>query len=185
MRKGFSFVECITVLAVIAVISIPLARLSKFMMYDIPKSQKLIESNTSILDALKYIKKDINSAIGFPKSFRIYSTSEKCLLIEQKNNLVCYLLQDGRISRLIISGNGSGDTGENISWQIPDGKIEWQVWRKNGIGYAVEIKKYVELKSYNRVDKKMPNSHVYFAGAYQEAVNPHTNVLVRGESIEK
>jgi hypothetical protein len=29
----------------------------------------------------------------------------------------------------------------------------------------------VELKSYNRADKKMENAYVYFAGAYKEAKN--------------
>jgi prepilin-type N-terminal cleavage/methylation domain-containing protein len=166
MNKGFSIVEVITVLAVLLVISIPLARLSVLTLYDIPKSQKLVEANTSILDALKYIKKDINSAIGFPQSFHTYSTNNSCLLIEQRDNVICYLLKDGKISRIVID-----DEGEKITWQIPNGKIEWQVWRKDGAGYAVEIKKYVELKSYNRADKKMSNSYVYFAGAYQEAIN--------------
>jgi prepilin-type N-terminal cleavage/methylation domain-containing protein len=166
MKKGFSLVECITVLAVIAVVSIPLARLLKFMMYDIPKSQKLIESNTSILDVLKHIRKDINSAKGFPQSFQEYSMDVNSLLIERQDGAVCYLRQDEKISRIVIN-----DANERITWQIPNGKIEWQVWRKNGIGYAVEVRKYVELKSYNRVDKRMENSFLYFAGAYQEAID--------------
>ncbi len=166
MKKGFSLVEAITVLAVIAVVSIPLGRLLKFMMYDIPKSQKLIESNTSILDALKYIKRDVNSAKDFPQSFQKYSADGNTLLIEQQGGVICYLLQDEKISRIVVD-----DAKGKITWQIPSGKIEWRVWRKDGIGYAVEIKKYVELKSHNRVDKKMENSFLYFAGAYQEAVN--------------
>jgi hypothetical protein len=166
MRKAFSIVECLTVIAVIAVISIPLGRLLKFMMYDIPKSCKLVESNTSILDVLKYVRKDINSAKGFPQSFQEYSTDANNLLIERQGSVICYLLQDEEISRIVIN-----DANERITWQIPNGKIEWQVWRKDGEGFAVEIKKCVELKSYNRADKKMENSYVYFAGAYKEAKN--------------
>jgi prepilin-type N-terminal cleavage/methylation domain-containing protein len=166
MRKGFSLVELITVLAIIAVISIPLSRLFKVMIYDIPKSCKLVESNTSILDVLKYVRKDIHSAKSFPQSFQEYSTDTNSLLIERQDGTVCYLLQDEKISRIVIN-----DANEKIIWQIPNGKIEWQVWRKNGVGYAVEVKKCVELKSYNRADKKMENSYVYFAGAYKEAKN--------------
>jgi len=164
MKKGFSLVEVITVLAVIAVISIPLGRLSKFMMYDIPKSDKIIETNTSILNVLRYIKKDVNLAVNFPEKIKEYSANKNCLLIEQQNKTVCYLAEQGKVSRMVID-NANGE----ITWQIPDGKIEWQVWRKNNIGYAVEIRKYVELKSYNRADKKMSNSYVYFTGTYQEA----------------
>jgi len=166
MRKAFSIVECLTVIAVIAVISIPLSRLFKVMIYDIPKSCKLVESNTSILDVLKYIRKDINSAKGFPQSFQEYSTDANSLLIERQGSVICYLLRGEKISRIVIN-----DANEKITWQIPNGKIEWQVWRKNGVGYAVEVKKCVELKSYNRVDKKMENSYVYFARAFRETVN--------------
>jgi len=165
MRKGFSFVECITVLAVIAVISIPLSQMFKVMIYDIPKSCKLIESNTSILDVLEYIRKDVNAAKSFPQTFQKYSAGENSLLIEQQNKTICYFAQQGEISRIVI-----GDEKGEITWQMPNAKIEWRVWRKDGKGYAVEIKKYVELKSHNRADKKMPNSYVYFAGAYPEAL---------------
>jgi prepilin-type N-terminal cleavage/methylation domain-containing protein len=165
MKKGFSLVEVITVLAVIAVISIPLAKLLKFMMYDIPKSQKLIETNASILNALTFIKKDVNAAKSFPQSFRGYSANENCLLIEQQDKTVCWLAEQGKISRIVVD-----DANEKIAWRIPDGKMEWQTCQKNGTN-AVEIKKYVELKSYNRTDKKMSNSYVYFAGVYQEAAN--------------
>ncbi|MGA2916727.1 MAG: hypothetical protein ABSE89_11945 [Sedimentisphaerales bacterium] len=166
MKKGISLVEMLTVLAVMAVILIPLGRLWKFMIYDIPKSCKLVESNTSLIGVLKYMRKDINSARGFPQSFSEYSTDANSLLIKRQDDAVCYLLQDGKISRIVV-----GDANEEITWQIPNGKIEWQVWRKDGAGFAVEVKKYVELKIYNRADKKMENSYVYFAGAYKEAKN--------------
>ena len=152
-------------LAVMAVISIPLGRLFDFLVCDIPESFKLVESNTSILDVLKYMRKDINSAKGFPQSFQEYSTDVNSLLIERQNGVICYLLQDGKISRIIIN-----DANEKSTWQIPNGKIEWQVWRKDGVGYAVEVKKYMELRNGSRVEKKMENSCVFFAGAYREAV---------------
>jgi len=165
MKKGYSIIEMLTVLAILAVISLPLSRLSKLILYDIPKSLKLVECNTSMLNVLTYMRKDINSAIGFPESIAKYTASDKCLLIEQQNKVICYLAEQGKISRIVI------DKGGEITWQIPDGKIEWQVWRKNNAGYAVEIKKYAELKSYNHIEKKMENSYLYFAGVYSEAIN--------------
>ncbi len=166
MRKGYTLVEILTVLGIFIVISIPLSRLSKLIIYDIPKSCRLVESNTSILDVLKYMKKDVNSAIGFPDSFGQYTTDDKCLLIEQQNGIVCYLAENGRILRIEVEKEE-----RKAVWQIPDGKIEWQVWRKGGIGYAVEIKKYIEFERDNHTDKSMANAYVFFAGVYQEAVN--------------
>jgi len=166
MKKGYSLVEILTVLAILTAMSIPLSRLLELTMFDIPKSCRLIESNTSILDALKYMKKDVNSAIGFPQSFGQYTTSDKCLLLKKQNGIVCYLAENGRISRIEVEKEE-----RETAWQIPDGKIEWQVWQKNGAGYAVEIKKYIEFKRYNNTDKSMANAYVFFAGVYQEAVN--------------
>ncbi|MFA5293804.1 MAG: prepilin-type N-terminal cleavage/methylation domain-containing protein [Phycisphaerae bacterium] len=165
MRKGYSLIEMLTVIAVMAAIALPLSRLSKVILYDVPKSLKLVECNTSMLNILTYMKKDINSAAGFPESFDKYTASERCLLIEQQKKVICYLVEQEEVSRIIIGKE------VEITWRIPDGKIEWQVWRKNNAGYAVEIKKYTELKSYNHIEKKMENSYLYFADAYSEAVN--------------
>ena len=165
MKKGSSLIEILTVLAVIAVISVPLSRLAKLIRYDFPKSLKLVECNTSIFDVLTYMKRDINSAVGFPKAADGYKAGDDCLLIEHKSGTVCYLAGQGEIKKITT---GSKD---EIVWQIPNGKIEWHVWEKDGKGYAVEIKKYTELKSYNHTERKMENSFVYFAGAYQEAMN--------------
>ncbi len=166
MRKGFNLVELLTVLAVLAVITIPLYRLFKIMVYDIPKSCKLIECNTSILDVLKCIGKDVGSATEFPKSLGKYTADDKCLLIKQQDETICYLIEQGTISRIAI-----GKEGGKSTWQIPDGRIEWQVRQGNGAGRAVEIKKYVELKKYKGTEKRMESSYVYFAGIYPEAVN--------------
>ena len=45
----------------------------------------------------------------------------------------------------------------------------WIHW--NGAGLAVEIRKYVKLKDYDLVEKKMENAYVYFIGVSQEVVN--------------
>jgi prepilin-type N-terminal cleavage/methylation domain-containing protein len=169
MKKGFSLVEMLTVIVILTAIAIPLSRLYKLATYDIPKSFRLVETNTSILDILRYLKKDVNSAAGFPQSFGKYVSGDKCLLIENKNNVICYLLEDEKVTRVKLSKDFSKE-GE-VTWRIPAGKIEWQVWSRNGAGYAVEIRKHTELKNYNLVEKKMKNTYVYFVPVGQEAIN--------------
>ncbi len=165
MKKGLTLVELITVLAVFAAISIPLSKLFSFLVNDIPQSGKFVESNTSLMNALEFMRKDINSAKSFPQSFQQYSADANCLLIERQDRTVCYLLDRWEISRIITN-----DTNENITWQIPHGKIEWRIRRENNGGAAVEVKKYIELKIGSRIEKKMENSYVFFVGAEAEAI---------------
>ena len=171
MRKGFSLVELLVVLAVISIVSVPLAGLSTTTLRDIPRAYKMIESNTSILNALKQIRKDVNVAKGFPKSFNGFTTNGDTLLIERANGTICYQLKDGEIVRQTLTDTKVGRNEKIINWAVPQGKVKWRVWQKNGKGYAVEVKTYIEQKSGEHLEKKMANSHLYFVGVYQEAVN--------------
>jgi prepilin-type N-terminal cleavage/methylation domain-containing protein len=155
MKKGYSLIEMLTVLAVLAVIGLPLSRLMNVTLYDIPKSIKLINNNTSILNALNFIRKDVCSASGLTK------TSENQLVIEQNGKKICYIFEDGVVLRV---------ADNKIEMQIPAGKIEWQIWEKDGKGYAVEIKKYLEFKKHKKTEKKMENSYVFFAGVSEDTI---------------
>jgi len=130
----------------------------------------MIESNSSVLNALKQIQKDVNMAKGFPKSFESYTTDDQNLLIELDDSTICYQSKDEKIIKLILANTKTADDEEIASWLVPYAKIEWRIHRKNNKGYAVEVKTYLEHKSGKNVAKKMANSHLYFRGAYQEAV---------------
>ena len=171
MRKGFSLVELLLVLAVISIVSVPLAGLSTTTLRDIPRAYKMIESNTSILNALKQIHKDVNVAKGFPKSFDGFTANSDTLLIELANSTICYQLKDGEIVRQTLADTKVEHDEKIINWAVPQGKVKWRVWQKNGKDYAVEVKTYIEQKSGEHLEKKMANSHLYFVGAYQKAVN--------------
>jgi len=169
MRKAYSTIELLVVMVVFSMLSIPLARLSIITLRDIPESYRMIESNTSVLNVLKYIQKDVNSAKAFPKSFKTFSANEQSLLIELAEAVICYQFEEDRILRRTIANNQKGD--EVISWPVPKAKIEWKLLEKNGIGVAVEVKTYIERIRNYKLEKKMANSHLYFAGIYAEAIN--------------
>ncbi len=156
MRRGYTLTELLVLLAIMAVIALPISRLTNVVLWDIPHSLKLVECNTSILNAMQAINQDINSAIALTK------TEDNKLVIEQSGKTVNYIFQDGKIIR------SSGE--EESQWDIKVGKIDWNIWQKDGKGYAVEISKYVEAVRYNGIDKKMENSYVFFAGEQTEAV---------------
>ncbi|OQA02455.1 MAG: hypothetical protein BWY69_01100 [Planctomycetes bacterium ADurb.Bin401] len=150
MKKGYSLTEMLVVLAILAVIALPLSRLSKTVIYDIPRSLKLYESNTSILNFVQFVRRDINSADKLLKD-------GNQLLLERGDKKIKYVFEEDEITRN-ISGK------DEIKWEIPQGKIEWKVWEEKGKGIAVEIRKWVEPKKHGRADKRIENSYVFFAG---------------------
>lgn len=156
MRRGYTLTELMILMAIMAVIALPISKLTEVVMWNIPQSLQFVQYNTSILNAMQFIKQDIDSATAIAK------TEDNKLLIEQNGKTINYVFYDGKIIRI------SGD--DQMQWNIKSGKVDWNIWQKGGKGYAVEISKYVEAVRYNGVDKKMENSYVFFAGVQTEAV---------------
>jgi hypothetical protein len=48
---------------------------------------------------------------------------------------------------------------------VPNAEIEWRLWKKDGLGYAVEVHTHIKYKLRERFQEKMANSHLYFLGA--------------------
>ena len=171
MRKGFSLIQLLVIISVFSLLSASLGRLLTTMVRDIPSSYRMIEANTSMLSALKQIRRDVNAAKGFAGSFDDYVANNETLLIEAANNVICYQFKNGELLRRKFTSAGTG-TGEEIRrWSIRHGKIEWQLWQEDGRDYAVEIKICIEREIAGRMDRKMANSYVYFAGISQESAN--------------
>jgi len=171
MRKGYSLIQMLVIIFVFSLLSASLGRLSSAMLRDIPSSYRMIEANTSMLNALKQIRRDVNAAKGFAGSFNDYIANDETLLIEAANNVICYQFKDGQLIRRKFTTSRTG-TGEEIRrWPIRHGKIEWRLWQEDGRDYAVEIKSCVEREVDSWKDRKMSNSYVYFAGIYRESVN--------------
>ena len=162
MRKAFLLVEMIVTITVIFLIAVPLARLTVMTFREIPKSHETILANTSTLNALEQIKKDVHNAKRFPESFKEYTSNDKSLLIELPDAMICYQLEDDRISRRNLLNE------KLTKWPIPEVKVEWNVWRNKKDGYALEIKNRIEYKRGRVILKKMANTHLYFSGLHQE-----------------
>lgn len=157
MRRGYTITEMLVLLAILGVLAWPLSRVSKVVMYDIPRSYKFVESNSSILLIMQMIKKDVNCATALSKK------EGNNLLIEQRDKKINYAFEDGQIVR-----TENENTEEKSVFTTPLGKINCSIWEKDGKSYAVEINKYIELKRHTGIDKRMENSYVFFIGALPE-----------------
>jgi prepilin-type N-terminal cleavage/methylation domain-containing protein len=166
MRKGFTLVEILVVIIVLPFVMLVLDGLFSTLIRDIPRSYRVVQENTSLLSMLEQMQQDINKAKGLPESFDEYTTSNKLLLIELTEGMICYQLKDDKVLRSKLTDNQQSNAGERRVWSVPHAKVEWQVWRKDKGGYAVEVKTHIEHKVGGNWEKKMANSHLYFVSTY-------------------
>jgi prepilin-type N-terminal cleavage/methylation domain-containing protein len=170
MRKGFTLVEVLIVVIVLPFMMLVLDDFFRTLIKDIPRSYRTVQENASLLSMLEQMQKDIDKAKGLPESFNEYTTGDKLLLIELAEGMICYQLKDEKaltVRRSSLGSRVTGDESRITVWSIPNAKVEWQVWRKDGDGYAVEVKTHIEHKIRGEHwEKKMANSHLYFVGAF-------------------
>lgn len=169
MRKGFTLVEVLVVVFVLPFMMLVLDGLFRTLIKDIPRSYQVVQENASLLSMLEHMQKDIDRAKGLPESFGEYISGDKLLLIELAEGMICYQLKDEKARTVRRSSLGSRVTGDESRitvWSVPHAKVEWQVWRKDKGGYAVEVKTHIEHKVGGNWEKKMANSHLYFVSTY-------------------
>jgi len=135
MRKGYTFTEIMAVLFFFPVAALVLDGLFRTLVHDIPRSSRVVQENTSLLNALEHIQE-----------------------------LICYELKDGKILRHKLAKDRS-DTQTPTVWSVPNAEIRWRLWKKDGLGYAVEVHTHIKYKLRERFQEKMANSHLYFLGA--------------------
>ncbi|MHC4624305.1 MAG: PulJ/GspJ family protein [Planctomycetota bacterium] len=164
MRTGFTLVEILAVLVLLTAAMFALAPATQTLVGEIPQSYRIVQANTSVLDMLGRMREDVDGAKGLPESFGEHRTDANMLLIELSEGVVCYELKEGEVVRYRL-GDGGGDSEAATTWSTPDARIEWRVWRREGRGYAVEVTTWIDYAAKGRVEKRMANSHVYFAGA--------------------
>jgi hypothetical protein len=136
---------------------------------DVPRSTRVVQENTTLLNMTRQMQRDIDSAKSLPESSAGQVASDKLLLLELADGTICYQLEDGRVLRRKLMNADLDVTDHDKTWLLPNSKLEWRIWRKDGIGYAVEVKIHIRYKLREKIEKKMANSHLYFAGIFAEA----------------
>lgn len=161
MRKGYTLIEIMVIIIVFPAVMLVVNRLFRTLVRDIPQASRVVQENTTVLDVLEQIQEDVDRAKGLPQSSAGYTADNEVLLIELADGIICYELADGKVLRRNLADNAKGAT----AWSVPNAQIQWEVWRKDSTGYAVEIRTHVKQKFRNRRLEKMAASRLYFVGA--------------------
>jgi hypothetical protein len=156
MRKGYLLVEMLVVIAILVIISAPIAKFTKLLMFDVPKSVKCIEANTSLLNLMDFMKIDIMSAC------RLHTAGKNMLIMQMADETVSYAFAEDKISRTTTDSNDM-----SVEWKIPGGRIDFEIQQINDTP-AVSVTKYVEVKTYRGIEKKMTETYLYFPNCFQD-----------------
>ncbi len=165
MRKGFTLVEVLIAVIVLPFMILILDGLFKTLIKDIPRSYKVVQVNTSVLNMLEKMQQDIDKAKGLPKTYNEYIASDKMLLIDMPEDMICYQLKDDKVFRYNLTEKQKSNVAQTKYWSIPHAIVQWNIRRKDASGYAVEVRTHIEHKVQGHWEKKMANSHLYFVGA--------------------
>ncbi|MBC8481167.1 MAG: hypothetical protein H8D47_00685 [Planctomycetes bacterium] len=170
MRKAYALVEMLVMIVVVSALFIPIGHLTKATLYQIPIAYKDIQVNTSILDFLRQLEADINSAASLPDSIGSHKTDQNNLLIRQPDKNVCYQLKKDKIVKIIFQSDASRQETAS-EWPATNARIKWKILTDDDLPYALEVTTNIERKSGEKTYKKMANSHIFFVNAHQEAID--------------
>jgi prepilin-type N-terminal cleavage/methylation domain-containing protein len=164
MRKGFTLVELLAVLIVLPAAALVLDRFFTTLMRDIPRSTRVIQENTTLLDMLDQMRADVGQAKQLPRSYAGHTSNDQTLLIETTDGVICYRLDGGRARRYKLTDSQERDAADTRVWSLPNSQVFWRVWRNAEAGYAVEVNSHIRQKLRRKWQKKMINSHLYYVG---------------------
>ncbi len=165
MRKGFTLTELMVVIIILPFVLFLLDGLFGTLLTEIPRSCRIAQQGSMLLGLLEQIHHDVGEAKALPAEFGGRTADDKLLLVELPEGVIGYQIEKGRVTRSKLTSAPSGDLEQERTWAVPDGRIEWQVWQKDGQRYAVEVKTHVEFKFHGRLEKKMARANLFYGGA--------------------
>jgi prepilin-type N-terminal cleavage/methylation domain-containing protein len=172
MRKAFSLVEMITVVAVLPMFLALVSPVFMLFIRDIPKSTQLVLEQTVVQQALDRIQQDVDEGKALPRLYGQWSSDERTLLIDKEaEGLVIYRFGDGEMTRAEL-GPGGGPPRPVGKWALPKTSIRWDLWGQGANAFAVEVHSHMIYRPRSRVQERLANTHVFFLIHAPKEVTP-------------
>jgi prepilin-type N-terminal cleavage/methylation domain-containing protein len=162
MRKAFTLIELLFAVTILPFLMIVVSGVYVTFIRDIPRTTRLLQQNTTVLDLLRQIRSDMDRAAGLPEQVEGQSAGEHTLLIEQSGRVVRYQFANGRVVRTLLKGRSSSVADEERLWRVPDAVIAWRPWVRDGRAYAIEVHAHLQERVNGLVRPMLAGSHVFF-----------------------
>ena len=165
MRKGILIAEMLAILAVLAVISLPVSRLWVSILHDIPNAGEMIHQRAQLNLAIDRIRQDIDNAIGLPEKSNGFVTGKSILLIKLPDEEARYTFSNDKMTRYVFTGS---QWIPGIQWHIPDAVIRFRMLGTSSSAYGVVLQSHIKKKKGRLVQKRLANSHIFCIGTVSE-----------------
>lgn len=164
-RRGYMLVELIVAIAILTVVSGVLGSLFQTLLADVPRNFRAFNSERTVQMLLDQMQRDMNKAQLLPSSAGKKTAGDDMLLISLPEGTVAYSKREYRIVRFALKDKTTDPNSERsyeMVFFVPRARVNWQVWRKNERGYALEVRTAIEPKFSGGVRRILANSHVFF-----------------------
>lgn len=179
MRKAFSLVELLAVLALSMVLAIPLTGMFRIVLGDIPKNLRVAHTaNTSQL-FIRALEQDVKKAVKLEilNQSESDSSGHNPLVIDTGDYLITYHLIGDRVYRYTrknkteaekdqlftdISEELDHDKYSDQAWLVENIRLEWSIWQKDKIQQALEVRSAIKYKYQGREILKRKINYVFF-----------------------
>ncbi len=162
MRRGFTLIELLFSVTILPFLLITVSGVYVTFIRDIPRTTRLLQQNTTVLDLLRQIGGDMDRATGLPEQVAGQTAGEHTLLVAQSGRVVRYQFENGRVVRTVLQGQSSAVADEERLWRVPDAVIAWRPWVRDGRAYAVEMHAHLQERVNGMVRQMLAGSHVFF-----------------------
>ena len=163
-HKAFALVELIVMLPLMGVLAGVTTVLFTSLVHDVPTVVKEVQTKGILLSLLKQMRQDVEAGDILPAAGDEPGDAQQRLVIASSRGNIVYEMRDSHVIRHDLAAETDGYRAAARYWSLGRGDIEWRVWRKYGVGYAVEIQASVERLIPGGRRTKLANSHVYFVG---------------------
>ncbi len=169
MRKAFSLIELLLVITVLPVVLLGLNGVLKAFMRDLPQGTAVMNQQTTVLDLIDTIGRDVRGAVAFPDSAGGRQSDDQTLLIALPTGTVVYERTDGRIRRVLLDRQGREDPNGLSHWRLPSTVIAWQRWKQAEAVQGVEVHSHVKQIVDGHPQKKLMQTRLYLVNALGRA----------------
>ncbi|MCD6395224.1 MAG: prepilin-type N-terminal cleavage/methylation domain-containing protein [Planctomycetes bacterium] len=161
-RRAMTLIELLVALALLVVILGLFTKTTHKLIGGIPRAHRDFQANTSVQDMIRRLRRDVESGSRLLRYEGDGRAGGDLLLIASGEGVISYEFDRDQVVRT-LAVDDPNVPGESI-WSVPHARIDWDVWRQNGAGYALEIRTAIERTVLGRLEIKLHNSHLFFAG---------------------